>query len=132
MVRSDVAARCPSHLSRCSPMRRAMLRTIAIPSLLVLIAFLITFGLVRAITFMTHLGVGPFHNVTSGDAAAMANGSTLERQDITPRRHWRASHAHRSDRRVPIVLAISRPRPQPMLGPNPQQDSLTMPAGSPR
>ena len=52
-------------LSQCSPMRRAMLRTMGIPSLLVLAAFLITFGLIRAITSMIRVGVGPFHNVTN-------------------------------------------------------------------
>lgn len=43
-----------------------MLTTFGIPSLIVLLAFLIAFGLVRAITFMIRIGVGPFHNVTSG------------------------------------------------------------------
>lgn len=62
----SVARQGPSHLSRCSAVLRAMRSSIGIPSLLVLIAFLITFGLTRAITFMIRLGVGPLHNVTSG------------------------------------------------------------------
>ncbi len=30
------------------------------------LGFLVTFGVVRGITYMIHIGVGPFHNVTTG------------------------------------------------------------------
>lgn len=36
------------------------------PSLIVLVGFLTTFGIIRAITLMIRVGVGPLHNVSAG------------------------------------------------------------------
>lgn len=41
-------------------------RKLRIPSLIVLVVFLTTFGVIRGITFMIRVGVGPFHNVNAG------------------------------------------------------------------
>ena len=43
-----------------------LLMKFRIPSLIVLVVFLTTFGIIRAVTFMIRVGVGPFHNVSAG------------------------------------------------------------------
>ena len=47
-------------------MLNQLLRRAVVPSLIVLTSFLVTFAIIRAITFLIRVGIGPFHNVTAG------------------------------------------------------------------
>ena len=50
----------------CLKHARNLLRKSRNPSLIVLVVFLTTFGIIRAITSMILVGVAPFHNVSAG------------------------------------------------------------------